>query len=259
MTEIARHARSASESLCEDLAHLSETLAVLPAASRRAARWRVSASRWNLVEAPDVAFDLAKMAADWFEDAGFRPWPTDTSMSGCLSQDLLAMRDAGQLSRFALESGVRSLHSAGDLLAQLVRTSLRLCDNERCSLAQMLGSRRTCMCAMDEPEGLRLSRVLHGFRDSPQFGYVEAVSNRLKHRNLVPHGIRAARDRGSGGVVVVSQGLSGFSHDGRRVRTASLSDLVKKAERLRELAAPVVCEVTRIVDEATARGQEAAG
>jgi hypothetical protein len=213
--------------------------------------------RWNLVEAPDVAFGLAKMAADWFEDAGFRPWPTSTSIGEC-SQEVLAMKDAGQLSRFALESGVRSLHSTGDLLAQLVRTSLRLCDCERCGLAQMLGSSRRCTCVVDQPECLRLSRVLHGFRGSPQFGYVEAVSNRLKHRNLVPHGIRAVKDGGSGGVVV-SQGLSGFSHDGRRVRAANLVDLVKKAERIRELARPVVCEVTRLVDDATARGQEAVG
>jgi hypothetical protein len=214
--------------------------------------------RWNLIEAPDVAFGLAKMAADWFEDAGSRPWPTGTSTGECLYQEFLAMKDAGQLSRFALESGVRNLHAAGDLLAQLVRTSLRLCDSERCGLAQMLGSNRRCTCLVDEPEGLWLSRALDGFRNAPQFGYVEAVSNRLKHRNLVAHGIRAIEVGDSGGVVV-SQGLSGFSHDGRRVRAGSLADLVKKAEGLRELARPVVSEVTRLVDDATVRGQGAVG
>lgn len=238
---------SASERLGLALDRLSESLEILPANVRRDARWRASALSWSLVGAPDVAFELAQRAAEQMADAGSQPWPADESQMGAhLAREFTAMRDAGQLSRFALESGVRSLHSSGDLMAQLVRTSLLNCGSERCSLATMLDPKRQCQCLIVEPQYARLTKALGRYRDSSPFRYVSAASNRLKHRNLIPSRIKALRDPASG-AVTVGQSLRGFSHNGRRVRAASLPGLRQRTDRHRLLACIVVAEITRLV------------
>ena len=242
---------SAGDNLAAALERLSDALGVMPAKVRRDARWRASALRWNLIGAPDVAFDVALSAAEQLANAGSQPWPMDASKMGAhLTQEFLAMEDAGQASRFVLESGVRYLHSSGDLMAQVVRTSLLPCSSEGCTLAAMLNPERRCTCLIGEQEYVRLTAALAKYRNSASFRYVTAASNRLKHRNLIPSRIAARRDPDSGDVMV-GQLLSGFTHNAKRVRGANLTELSRKTDRLRLSACCVVDEVSQILTDAT--------
>jgi len=242
------------ERLAAAVEQLSLALCDLPARAKRDARWRLSALEWNLVGALNVAFVLAQIAAERFEDAGSQPWPSDESQMGAhLLREFADARDAANVSRFTMEGALRSLHSSGDLMAQLIRASLLPCQSEYCMLSTMMNPARQCSCSIDESRFSSLTAALTAYRDSPQYRYVAAATNRLKHRNLIGRHMSARRHPDTG-IVTIDQILRGFSHDGRRVCAASLCDLRWRSDRLRLLACSVVGEIALLVEGAVPSG-----
>lgn len=245
MTECAR--RDVGDLLKDDLQALKEAAEPMRPRDRRAIRQRVEAVRWSLVEAPEVTIGLAAMGADWMKRAGETPWPDSCSKMGeHLLREYLSVWDAARLSRVALESTVRYAHASGDLLAQLVRTSLQSCGDEaRCGLARMVTreGRGCTKCSIAHPDNRTLSDYLAEYWRSPQYRYIQAADNRMKHRNLMLHGIRASLVP-SVEEIVVRQWLTGFSHDGRQHRKTTLLMLTAKIRRLQTLARPVIRELS---------------
>jgi hypothetical protein len=114
---------------------------------------------WSLERAPNVGLALAEEEQRLGME-GDVPAPF-----GCLDQELLQAR-RGLLSmnrgRFASESVVRYLHASGDLLGQLIRTTL-LRDT---SLTQSCNARAVLNVVAEEPELIALAAAFDAFSAS---------------------------------------------------------------------------------------------
>ena len=91
-------------------------------------------------------------------------------------------------SAFEMEAMIQTLHSLGDVLAQMVNAALpenhRLTEN-KVNLKSMLSK---------VPENSRLSVSLQNLLSSPEYKYIAAFCNTIKHRNLVDVDYYSYRD-----------------------------------------------------------------
>ena len=215
-----------------------ETLhAVLEARGGTDAQGRLAALEWSLGVAPETgsAFMLAAgeqlktgdqmLAPDIEEDA----WLKYVLTTACLNQ-----------SRFSRESVLRYLHASGDLLAQVVNSALDCRFTEgQCSLVKVIAHTK------NRPQLEALSSALQELPDAPEFKYVAAATNRMKHRNFLPGSIRASL--GEDRTVNVTHSTGEFAHNQDAFAPSDLEELRSRADVLRGLVTRALVELTGLV------------
>lgn len=211
-----------------------ELQTALDASGNEDAKGRLSALHWSLGEAPEVGVSFMECVGEQMQ-AGGRMLAPDLVEDALLSYDLT--KSCAYQSRFSRESVLRYLHASGDLLAQVVN-SARSCGiaEGNCALGKVL--RRVT----GSPDGATLARELGRFKDSEEFKYVAAATNRMKHRSFLPGSITASLNE-DWSSVSVAQVTGGFTHDQGGYSASSLEELCGRTDVLRGLATRVLVEV----------------
>jgi hypothetical protein len=200
------------------------------------ARSHLNALRWSLRDAPTVGLDFARAASDRMRQG--RHLDDDPVRDAILNARLT--EECFEQSRFALESTIRYLHAAGDLLAQLVNAVLPLGLVEgECDLSRALARLQS------EAAHSHLRSALQTLPASPQFAYVRDATNRMKHRNLMGASI-GARVNDEGGVDV-RQRLAAFEHDSRSHDEVAPKDIAAAAASLQRATANVLHELVGLL------------
>ena len=197
---------------------------------------------WSLRDAPDIGLGIALDGAERMKQG--RHMDDDLVRDAVLTVEL--MWECDQLSHFALESTIRYLHAAGDLLAQVINSALRLRLPERdCSLAKV----QTKLC--HEPRWSGLAASLSRFKTSSEYEYVTDGCNRTKHRNALKSNISARVEDGGG--VDVRQSLAAFEHDARSHDETEAAEISSNVDALKCRVGDVLGELhtALICDDAT--------
>jgi hypothetical protein len=189
---------------------------------------------WSLERAPLVGLELAE-EEQRLGIEGDIPAPL-----GCSDPELLQAR-RGSLNmnrgRFASESVLRYLHASGDLLGQLIRTTLL----RHIDLTESCYAQGVLMAVKKEPRLAEVAQSFEAFLTSPAYRFAADASNRLKHRDWMPFRQwgRLVEDGG----VTSGSGVGPFDHAGRLHDEADLPTLRGYAGTLAELGAATVAEI----------------
>lgn len=200
---------------------------------------RLTSLLWTVQEAPDEGLRIAEEAAEQLK------------RGRCMDEDLVQDADktfrlcvdCQRRTHFALESTVRYLHAAGDLVAQVVNDALVLEIGEgECTLkkvAKVVGA----VPVSDDGERSGVARALGRLRCSNDYRYVANATNRMKHRNALQSSVRAWVTEND--EVDVRQHLSGFEHKGQIHDQTEAAEVRLRVEGVRGLVADVLEELSR--------------
>jgi hypothetical protein len=219
-----------------------ELLTALNARGNEDAVGRLRALRWSLGEAPEVGVSFMECAGEQMKDVG-RMLAPDLVEDALLSYELT--KSCASQSRFSRESVLRYLHASGDLIAQVVNSALNCGIAEgSCGLGKIL---RKVTGSLD---GETLVEALTRFKDSDDFKYVAAATNRMKHRSFLPGSIKASLNE-DWTSVSVTHVTGAFSHDQDAYGPSSLEELRGRMDVLRGLETRVLLELTTLVSHRT--------
>ncbi len=194
---------------------------------------------WSLERAPNVGLALAEEEQRLGME-GDIPAPF-----GCLDKELLQAR-RGLLSmnrgRFASESVVRYQHASGDLLGQLIRTTLL----RQTSLTESCSAYDVLEAAHHEPALAEIASSFDAFLSSTAYRFTADASNRMKHRDWMP--FRQWGRLTDDGRVESGSGVGPFEHAGRSHDEVNLPTLRGHADQLVELGAATVVAILAAAD-----------
>ena len=198
---------------------------------------RLSSLAWTAQEAPEEGVRIAGEAAEQLKRGRYM----DEDPVQDAFKTFLLCGECQRRTHFALESTVRYLHAAGDLVAQVVNDALILGIGEgQCNLAKVIQA----VSADGEQRGV--ARALRQLKDSDDYRYVADATNRMKHRNALQSSVGAWVTEDDG--VDVRQDLAGFEHNGEPHDVAAAAEIRLRVEGMRGLIADVLEELARCLE-----------
>jgi len=157
------------------------------------------------------------------------PRIVDALVSGCADEVIAS--GSGEDACYVAESMVRSVHSAGDLLAQVVNECVCLppVDPRSASLKNILkhvgDAASRCGGTADGDWYSAVAQGLRALQDSPDYVYVEDFTNTVKHRQYIDRALLTTDD----GCRVV---FYGFAKDKRTHAAKTFGEVCSIADRV---------------------------